>query len=105
MFKHIVLMKLRDDVPYETIEDIFIGIHDLKQELLGIMSFSYGKNISAQGLNQGFTHGFSMDFVDPEYSQLFLEHPKHTEILEKIKQSLVSEGDILVFDYPLDIKV
>lgn len=101
MLKHIVLMKLKEDLSEQEVNVIFTGLAQLKKTLPGIMNFSYGKNIGSEGRNKGYTHVFCMDFVDEDYLQAYLEHPKHLQVKECIVAGLQDDDGLLVMDYAL----
>lgn len=101
MIKHIVLMKVREDVNEQELTHMYSLIKELKHLLPGIMSFTFGNNISTEGYGQGYNQAFSMDFVDQEYLQAYLVHPKHQDVVAQMQTLLVGDNGVLVFDYQL----
>jgi hypothetical protein len=57
---------------------------DLSESIDGIEDYVSGANMSPEGLNQGFTHGFVMTFKDAAARDAYLPHPEH----ERFKASL-----------------
>ena len=43
----------------------------------GMRGFDGGVSVSPEGLEQGFRHGFSIDFDDAAARDAYLEHPEH----------------------------
>lgn len=102
MIRHIVLMKIRSDIPQEKIDELYANLEGLKHKIPGIVSFSGGPYSSPEGLNKGFTHGFTMDFTDAASRDAYLPHPEH----EPVKDMVVSmlDGGIdgaCAFDYEM----
>ena len=100
MITHIVLLKVRKDVPVRTVERVFGEIGALKSRIAGIESYSWGPYSSPEGLQRGFTHGFCMTFRDAASRDAYLPHPEH----EVVKASVLAILDggidgVLAFDY------
>lgn len=101
MLKHLVLLKFREHLSEQDLNAIVNGLSDLKKSLPGIMSFSYGSYIGEGKRNKGYNYAFSMDFVDQEFLQEYLEHPKHIQVKERIDRALAEDDGMLVFEYAL----
>jgi len=102
MIRHMVLLKIRADLAQEKIDELFALLAGLKDKVPGIVAFSGGPYASPEGLNKGFTHGFSMDFIDAAARDAYLPHPEH----EVVKQAGLAALDggidgIIGFDYEL----
>lgn len=100
MITHMVLLKVRKDVPAKNVERVFGEIGALKSRIAGITSYSWGPYSSPEGLGRGYTHGFCMTFRDAASRDAYLPHPEH----EKVKESVLSILDggvdgVLAFDY------
>jgi len=100
MITHLVLLRIRKDVPQAKIEAVFGELAGLKGKIAGLTSFSGGRYSSPEGLQRGFTHGFSMTFTDAAARDAYLPHPEH----EKVKASVLSVLDggldgVIAFDY------
>jgi hypothetical protein len=98
MFRHMVLMKCRPDVTKAEIDDLFRLLADLQEKIPGLVSFSGGPYSSPEGLNQGFTHGFSMDFTSEQDRDAYFPHPDH-EIVKGMILPLLTDGGLVAFDY------
>ena len=96
--KHIALFKFKPEVTEEQITGIFEDVLNATEEIPGIEDYVSGPNNSPEGLNQGYTHGFVMTFVDAGSRDGYLTHPEH----EKIKQLLQANVEsVLAFDFEL----
>lgn len=100
MITHMVLLRIRKDVPKKQIDAVFAELAGLRNKIPGINSFSGGSYSSDEGLQRGFTHGFCMTFQDAKARDRYLPHPEH----EKVKASVLAVLDggldgVIAFDY------
>ncbi len=77
MIRHVVLLKLRDAVEASK---IFTVLKNLQSQIPGILAISTGTDCSPEGLQRGFTHGFTVDFVDAVARDGYLPHPAHQKV-------------------------
>jgi hypothetical protein len=100
MITHMVLLKIRKDVPHTQVERVFAALAGLKGRIPGLLSFSGGPYTSPEGLQRGFTHGFCMTFDRAASRDAYLTHPEHENVkllvLEVLEGGL--EG-VIAFDY------
>ena len=96
--QHIVLLKFKPDVSADTISELFSQLKELKQLIPGIRSFAGGPYSSEEGLNQGYTHGFSMEFESAEARDSYLPHPEHERVKAAILPCIES---VIAFDFEL----
>jgi quinol monooxygenase YgiN len=75
--KHIGLIKFKTETNEEQINNLFDQMLDLTENVEGIVDYVSGPNISPEGLDQGFTHGFVMTFTDAAARDAYLTHPEH----------------------------
>ncbi|KAK4441269.1 Stress-response A/B barrel domain-containing protein [Sesamum alatum] len=76
-FKHLVLVKFKDDV---VVEDVLKGMEKLVSEMDSVKSFVWGQDVeSHEMLRQGFTHAFLMTFNSKDDFTAFAAHPNHVE--------------------------
>jgi len=100
MIKHIVLLSFNDGVTQDQIDVLENELKKLMLIIPEILSFSFGKNCSFEELNQGYSHGFIMEFSSHLERDAYLEHPKHVELAENLIIPIVKKnGGALVFDY------
>ena len=64
MITHMVLLKVRRDVPRAKLENVFGEIGALQKRIGGIRSYAWGPYSSPEGLHRDYTHGFCMTFTD-----------------------------------------
>jgi hypothetical protein len=74
MIRHAVLCRFRPDAD---VAAVFAAITDLQHKIPGIMAVTCGRDTSPEGLQKGFTHGFTVDFVDAAARDNYLPHPAH----------------------------
>jgi Stress responsive A/B Barrel Domain len=102
MIRHVVLARLRSDLPAAESEALFAALQGMKSKIPGIVAFAAGKNNSPEGLDRGHSHGFTVDFVDAAARDAYLPHPDHV----KVATALVSATDggvdgLLVLDFEI----
>jgi hypothetical protein len=92
---HVVLVKFKSGQDQQA-PALFATLAALQRDLPGTVSFRHGANVSPEGLNQGFTHGFVMIFADAAARDRYLAAPDH----EKVKtRFLPYVENIVVFDF------
>ena len=85
MIRHVVLCRFRKDAD---VAAIFAAIEGLKQKIPGILAVTCGTDCSPEGLQKGFTHGFSMTFTDAAARDAYLVHPAHKAFVTTLKDVL-----------------
>lgn len=80
--KHIGLVKFKESISQEQIDNLFEQLLDISESVEGIEDYVSGPNSSPEGLNEGFTHGFVMTFVDAAARDAYLTHPEHQRVKE-----------------------
>jgi Stress responsive A/B Barrel Domain len=102
MIRHVVLFKLRKDLDESTSAQIFAALKALQPQMPGIITISTGKDVSPEGLQRGFTHGFTVDFVDAAARNAYLPHPAHQEVGAMIVAATTGGIDgVLVLDWEI----
>ena len=102
MIRHIVLVKFQSGVKQDEIDTLFDALSDLSALIPGMRGFDGGISVSPENLEQGFRHGFCIDFDDALARDAYLENPQH----KKLGGQLVgmAEGGLaglIVFDLAL----
>ena len=77
MVRHIVLVKFKPGLAQAEIDDVFAQLAALRSVLPGMAAFHAGANVSPEGLNRDFGHGFVADFTDAAARDAYLEHSAH----------------------------
>lgn len=99
MIRHCVFVRFRADVPKTERAAIYQQLADLKSVVDGFVAISYGANVSPEGLHQGFTDGFTIDFVDEAARDAYLVHPDHKAAGGRLVAALEGGRDgLIVFD-------
>ncbi|GMN56258.1 hypothetical protein TIFTF001_025381 [Ficus carica] len=94
-FKHLVIVKFKEDVD---VEGILKGLENLVSEVDAVKSFEWGQDVeSLDVLRQGFTHAFLMTFNKKEDFTAFQSHPKHLEFSATFSAAL---DKIVLLDFP-----
>lgn len=100
MIMHMVLLRIRKDVPQATVDAVFSDLAALRGRIEGLVSFSGGRYSSGEGLHRGYTHGFAMAFTDAKARDAYLPHPEHEKVKEKVLGILDGGLDgVIAFDY------
>ncbi|SMQ62719.1 Stress responsive A/B Barrel Domain [Devosia lucknowensis] len=99
MIRHIVLHRFRADVPDTERAAIYADLAALKSVVPGYLTISSGPNISPEGLHQGYTDAFAIDFVDAAARDAYLVHPAHKAAGSRLVAALEGERNgLIVFD-------
>lgn len=96
--RHCVFLRFRADVDQAERQSIYDQLAALGGHLR-IEAMSFGRNISPEGLHQGFVDGFTMDFPDASARDAYLVDPSHQAAGGRLVGAL--EGGVaglLVFD-------
>lgn len=96
MIRHIVLFKLRPDLREGTLQKIFDGLAGLRHAIPGMVDFHGSENFSPEGLTQGFTHGFTIDFMDVAARDAYLVDPEHKALGEQLTGAVEGGKDGLI---------
>jgi len=98
MIRHILLLKQRATATAEAVDAARAALAALVGPIPGLVNFHWGANHAPAERRAGFTHGFSMDFVDQQSLEAYAPHPQHQLAVAKVGQAF--EG-IAVFDFAL----
>jgi hypothetical protein len=98
--KHVVLARVDPAAPKTAVAEVFAALAALKGQIAGILDFSGGPNLSPEGLDRGYTHGFVMTFADEASLKAYLPHPAHEAAAQKLL-AVVQGGieGVLVLDW------
>mgnify|MGYP000150309968 CR=1 FL=1 len=77
MIHHMVLVKFRADVTQTDKQAIWDALEALGDIVDGLVSATFGGNISPEGFSRGYDDGFVMVFRDAAARDAYLEHPAH----------------------------
>lgn len=100
MVTHMVILRIRKDVPKAKIDAAFEAVGGMKKFIPGILSYAWGPYSSPEGLNKGFTHGFCMTFKTAADRDAYLPHPEHDKVKAKVLEILDGGIDgVVAFDF------
>ncbi|MEM7311176.1 MAG: Dabb family protein [Planctomycetota bacterium] len=100
MIHHLVLLRIRPDVPAADVQRVFESIGGLRATIDGITGYAWGPYSSPEGLHRGYTHGFSMTFTSAAARDAYLPHPAHEAVKEQVLAILDGGVDgVLAFDF------
>ena len=80
MIRHIVLVKFQPGIKQDDIASLFDVLANLGTVIPGMRGFDGGVSVSPEKLEQGFRHGFCIDFDDATARDAYLEHPEHQKL-------------------------
>lgn len=107
LVSHTVFFQFGEHISDEQIEYFFQEMTKLKTEnkVNGIVSFSYGKHNSKEGLDQGFNYGMTLVFENVDARDAYLPHPEHEKV-KNIVIPLLKNGfnSVIALDWLLDDK-
>lgn len=99
MIRHIVLIKFKPGIDDAVIDSLFDALSELGDQIAGMRGFDGGISVSPEKLEQGFTHGFCIDFDDTAARDAYLVHPRHQELgAELVKAADGEISGLIVFD-------
>lgn len=94
--KHYGVFPFKEGITPEQIETCFAEMHGMVGKIPGLLDLIHGPYDSAEGLNDGFSHGFIMTFESPQSRDQYLPHPEH----ERVKEIFVPCLErVIVFDF------
>ena len=94
--RHVVLFAFKEDATPEQVDAVVADFATLPGAIPGIVSYEWGTNVSPEGLNDGFTHCFTLTFASAEARDGYLAHPAHGRFVDTLGASLARS---LVLDY------
>ncbi len=94
--KHYGVFQFKPDISPEQIEHCFATMHAMVGKIPGLLDMIHGPYDSAEGMNDGFTHGFIMTFESPRSRDEYLPHPIHEQAKEVVVPCLER---VIVFDF------
>ena len=64
--RHVVLFAFKPAASADAVDAVVDGFGKLPGAIPGIVSYEWGTNVSPEGLNDGFTHCFTLSFASPQ---------------------------------------
>lgn len=101
--KRILLVKFKDGLSEEQIDDYIKQIANLVNLVPSLKAFRWGKDVSVENLHQGFTHIFDYTFESTQGIAEYAAHPDHVEVGKIIVPQL--EKFLLVDFKPTEVQL
>ena len=96
VLRHVVLFSFKAGASVDQVDSVVAGFGTLKDAIPGIESYEWGTNVSPEGLNDGFTHCFTLSFATAAARDGYLVHPAHRDFVATLGVCLERS---LVVDY------
>ena len=84
MIRHILLLSPRTDTTVEEISACKSAVSSLVGKIPGLLDCHWGVNLASPERQDGFTHGFSMDFTDFDALRMYGPHPLHQPVAGQV---------------------
>jgi hypothetical protein len=97
--KHVALFKFKSECTQDEIALVWRTIENLPKEIPGILSLTWGPDISTECLAGGFTHSFVMTFENVAVRDHYLPHPVHQAAVQVVLPKL---EQVIVVDHLVD---
>ncbi len=94
--RHVVLFAFKEQAGQEAVDAVVADFGRLPAEIPVIAAYEWGTNVSPEGLNQGFTHCFTLTFASDADRDAYLVHPAHQRFVGTLGSCLERS---LVVDY------
>ena len=93
---HVVAFKFKASASKQQIQEVVDAFRALPKKIPAIQSFNWGKNVSPEKHDKGFTHGFNLSFMSEQDRDDYLVHPEHKAFGKLVGPVL---EDVFVIDY------
>ncbi|EYU45475.1 hypothetical protein MIMGU_mgv1a024900mg, partial [Erythranthe guttata] len=101
--KHMLLAKLKQGISEDEIEGYIKQYANLVNLVPSMKAFAWGKDVSIENLNDGFTHVFESTFASTQGIAEYLSDPDHVAFANTLLPQL---DKVLVVDYmPTKVKL
>lgn len=87
-YRHVVAFRFKETTTQAEIDAINAAFAKLPSQIDTIRHFEYGKNVSPEGLNDGFTYCYLVTFDDRAGLDVYLPHPAHKAFVAMLKGKL-----------------
>jgi hypothetical protein len=94
--RHVVLFSFKSTSSADDIKSVEAAFYGLYGKVPQIKDFEWGKNMSPEQLNQGFTHCFFITYHSLKDLNDYQEHPAHREFQKVLGPHM---DKVLVIDY------
>jgi hypothetical protein len=98
MIRHVLLLRPRPDSSPQAVEACRAGLVGLVGKIPGLVDCHFGPNFAPVERQDGFSQGFTMDFVDREALAAYGPHPAHAPVAAMVRATFEK---IVCFDLAL----
>jgi hypothetical protein len=98
MIRHVLLLQPRPETTPRAIDACREALGALVGRIPGLLDFHWGENLAAVERRDGFTQGFSMDFIDRASLDAYTPHPEHEPVSSLVRAAFER---IVVLDFAL----
>ncbi len=96
MVRHYGMFQFHPEITPMEIDECFAEMRGMVGKIPGLLTIEHGTYESAEGMNDGFTHGFIMTFDTAASRDAYLPHPEH----ERVRAIVVPRlARVIVFDF------
>lgn len=96
LLRHVVIFAFKPESSTEEVDAVIRQFGTLQSAIPGIAAYEWGTNVSPEGLNDGFTHCFTLTFSSDADRDAYLVHPAHQAFVAVLLPTLARS---LVLDY------
>ena len=98
MIRHVLLLQPRSESTPQAIQACRLALNGLVGRIPGLLDCHWGENLAAPERREGFTYGFSMDFIDRASLDAYGPHPDHKPVAALVRATFER---VVVFDFVL----
>lgn len=95
MIHHVVLFKFNAIATPEKIDELAKALAGLKDQIPGIVRYVWGRSVSNEHLEKGYTHAFIMTFDTKEHRDAYVPHPLHKELVKQYVDPICDDGIVI----------
>ncbi len=105
MIRHIVLTRFRPETSEDRIAALYSQLSALVDKLPGARGFTGGRSESPEQMEQGYRHGFVIDFDSWDALRHYADHPEHKALSSQLVEHASGGRDgILVVDLDVEAR-
>ena len=97
--RHIVLVKVRSEVPEDVVASAMAELAALVGQVPGLLSFVWGHNDSPEAAGKAHTHGFIMEFADIVSRDAYLPDPRHRKAAQGLRALREPVDGVTIVDF------
>lgn len=85
MVRHILLLEPRPETTAHAVEECRTALQGLVGKIPGLLDCHWGENFAAPERREGFSYGFTMDFIDRQSLHAYAPHPEHQPVAAQVR--------------------